>query len=77
MIIILNCLEHSQIGTNTKQSLRCVFVYSVDLVMVLFKDCDFPELKVCADIPIVIRYRVIRIPIADTCIRPVIPVAAE
>jgi hypothetical protein len=54
-----------------------VYVCNADLVMVLFKDCDFPELKLGADIPIVIRYRVIRIPIADTCIRPVIPIAAE
>lgn len=54
-----------------------MFVCNADLVMVLFKDCDFPELEVRADITIGIRYRVIRILVTDPCIQAVIPIAAE
>jgi hypothetical protein len=54
-----------------------VFVCSTDLVALLFRNCVIPELKVCADIPIGIRWSVIRIPVPDACIQAVIPIAAE
>jgi hypothetical protein len=53
-----------------------VFVCSTDLVALLFRNCVFPELKVGADIPIGIRWSVIRILVADACIQAVIPIAA-
>ena len=38
-------------GTNTWPVPRCVFGCKA-LVVLLFRKCVYPELKVCADIPI-------------------------